>query len=154
MRRRTAIHYTRMIGHNLTDISVLCLILHVLTYLLTKLSPSSESDNCAATQELPSILWNPKFHYRVHKSPPWSLSWTRSIPSIPSHPSSLRSILILSIHLRLDLHPSCIVPLIWKVHKFHNHKIQIKYPTSGKLQKWGRTVRGVQRYIWPDIQHS
>jgi hypothetical protein len=27
----------------------------------------------------------------------WSLSWTRSIQSIPSHPMSLRSILILSL---------------------------------------------------------
>jgi hypothetical protein len=40
------------------------------TYLLTKLSPSRETANCAATQEFPSILWNAKVHYRVHKSPP------------------------------------------------------------------------------------
>jgi hypothetical protein len=36
-----------------------------LTYLLTELSPSY----CAATQELPSILENPKIHHRFHKSP-------------------------------------------------------------------------------------
>jgi hypothetical protein len=32
------------------------------TYLLTELSPSWEAANCAATQELPSILRNPKVH--------------------------------------------------------------------------------------------
>jgi hypothetical protein len=39
----------------------------------------------------------------------WSLSWARSIQSIPPHPTSLRSILILSTHLRLGL-PSGLFP--------------------------------------------
>jgi hypothetical protein len=39
----------------------------------------------------------------------WSLSWSRWIQSIPSHPISLRSILILSTHLRLGL-PSSLLP--------------------------------------------
>jgi len=38
-----------------------------------------------------------------------SLSWTRSINSLPPHPTSLRSILLLSSHLRLCL-PSGFVP--------------------------------------------
>jgi hypothetical protein len=46
------------------------LLTYFLTYLLKELIPTLEAANCAATQELPSILWNPKVHHRVHKSPP------------------------------------------------------------------------------------
>jgi hypothetical protein len=80
-----------------------------LTHSLMKLSPSWEAVNCAATQELPSILWNPKVHYRVHKSLPPVPILCQINPNhtIPSHLS--RSILILSTHLRLDL-PSDLFP--------------------------------------------
>jgi hypothetical protein len=47
----------------------------------------------------------------------WSLSWSRSIQSIPSHPFSLRSILILSTHLRLGL-PSGFISF-WLPHQYH-----------------------------------
>jgi hypothetical protein len=67
-----------------------------------ELSTSWKAANCAATQEIPSILWNPKVHHRV-QSPHWSKSWARTIQSIPSHPISLRFILILSTLLRLGL---------------------------------------------------
>jgi hypothetical protein len=72
-----------------------------------QLSPSWEAANCAATQELPSILWNPMAYYRIHKSPLLVpiLSQIDPLHTIPS----LRSILILSTHLRLGL-PSSLFP--------------------------------------------
>jgi hypothetical protein len=73
-----------------------------------ELNISSEAANCSATQELPSILWNPKFHYRVHKSPPM-VSTLSQIHPVQTSPSYLRVILTLPTHLRLGL-PSCLFP--------------------------------------------
>jgi hypothetical protein len=68
-----------------------------------ELSPSWEAANCAATQELPSILWIPEVHYRVHKSPPLDRVLSQINPVPTTHPISLKSILTLSTHLRLGL---------------------------------------------------
>ena len=77
-------------------------IMPILTYSMVQ-SPSWTANWFAASQEIPRISRNPKFHYRSHKRPPLSLSWARPIQSIYPHPSSWRSILILSTHLRLGL---------------------------------------------------
>ena len=64
-------------------------------------SPSWEANWFTVSQEIPRISRNPKVHYCTHKRPP-------SVPILgqpnPFHiPTSWRSILILSNHLRLGL---------------------------------------------------
>jgi hypothetical protein len=61
-------------------------------------STTREATSCYATWEFPSSSWNPKIQ-----------SWARPIRSTSPHPTSPRSILILSTHLRLGL-PSGLFP--------------------------------------------
>jgi hypothetical protein len=58
---------------------------------LMELSPSREAANCAATRELPSSLWNPEIHHRIHICPPSVpiLSQIDPIHTIPSYLSKI-----------------------------------------------------------------
>jgi hypothetical protein len=62
-----------------------------------ELSLSWEATNCETTQELPSILWNPKVHYRVHKSLPL-LPILRQIDPVDTILSSLSKIHFNIVH--------------------------------------------------------
>jgi hypothetical protein len=88
---------------------VMILLTYLLTYLLMELSPSREAANCAATQNFPTFYGTRRFITALTRALYWSLSFATSIQSPPSHPISLRSILILSTHLRFGL-PSGLVP--------------------------------------------
>jgi len=76
-----------------------------LSYLLTYLlhGASWAANRFSASQETPRIWWNPKVYYQLYKCPPPVPVLSQINPIHALHPTSCRSILILSFHLRLGL---------------------------------------------------
>ena len=65
-------------------------------------TPSWEANSSSTSHEILHILWNLKFHYRVHNSV-LLVSILRQINPLHAFPSYLRSISTLSAHLLLGL---------------------------------------------------
>jgi hypothetical protein len=86
---------------------------YTLTYLFTysmEQSPSWEANCfCIASEEIPRIYGTRKFITVPTGFRHMSLTWSRSIQSPLPTPTSWRSILILSFHLRLAL-PNVLLP--------------------------------------------
>ena len=88
------------------------------TYLLThsmEQSPSWEGIRFSASQEIPRIVWNPKFHYRIHTCPPPVpiLSQLDPVHSPTSH--------FLKIHLYIIFQSTPVSPK-WSLSlRFPNH---------------------------------
>jgi len=70
-------------------------------------SPSWETNQFSASQEIPCILWKPKVHNRTQKFPPPVPILDQINPVHVRHPTSQNPILILSSHSpnRLNVKP-------------------------------------------------
>ena len=77
----------------------------ILTYFLTPWSRVLHDKlTCfQLVKKLPAFYWTRRFITAFTSAPHLSLSWAASIQSITPHPTSWRSILILSSHIRLGL---------------------------------------------------
>ena len=106
-----------------------CPLLGFLTYLLTYLltysiqqSPSWEANRFSASQKFPAFYGTLKFITAFTSARHLSLSWANSIQSVKPHPTSWRSILILTSHLRHGL-PSDLFPSGFPTKTLHTPRL-------------------------------
>ena len=105
-----------------------------------KQSPSWEANPFSAGQEIPYIVWNPKFHYQIYKCLLYVLILSQISPvHVPPPSHFLNPILILSFHLHLDLpsglfphqNPVCTCPVPYMRHMpYPSHSSQFDHPNN------------------------
>jgi hypothetical protein len=108
--------------------------------------------NSRSASQLPRLLWNPKVHYCVHKSQSLVPN-LRCIQSTSSHPTSLRSILILSSHL-FPRHPTGLLPFKFSNQYFVciSHLFHVRYMLNSshliRLDSITRIIFGEAHKLW------
>ena len=108
------------ITYDSVDVSLLsflwcvCVCVYIYIYLLTPWSRVllEKLTGSASSQEIPRIFGTRRFITVLTRARHLSLSWANSIQSSQPRPTSWRSILILTFHLRLGL-PSGLFPCIY-----------------------------------------
>ena len=105
-------------------------------------TPFSKEQCRSWEEEIPHILWNPKVHYRIIIARHLSSFLASSIQSIPPQPTSWRSILILSSHLRLGL-PSGLFPTYLQSHIKRNENAIKHHPPQWQCR---RAIPMLRRY--------
>ena len=114
-----------------------------ITYLLTysmEQNPSWEANRFPDSQEIPSFYGTQRFITAFRSDRHLSLSSTSSVQSIPPHPTSWRSILILSSHLRLSPAPSSSLRLP------HQNPVQATLPHTRYMVRSSHS-----RFYYPHI---
>ena len=114
--------------------------------------PSWEANSSSSSQKILRILWNPKVHYRIHNSslPVPILSQIYPVPT--PYPTCLRSVLILSSHLRLG-YSSCVFPSDFPTKILYVHllsHIRATCPAPNVSSDWSPFL-GWNSLLWEQI---